>query len=957
MHTTHPLPTPFIPALHQHLAQWPRFTSWQTPKGEVTYAKPDLFASQGEKALWKLGDDADRYHRAKVLRPLPTTVGNAVASVYRDLFNTNNKQKDQGQARRRANHFLTSIYNRHLSKKLARLCQNPLIFKPSEMVLEDELGDLTFGRAPELRSLNKAFNEKRKDALWCMLERVDCVNQQEIVAHIVPVLRTQGEAEDGQPDRQHQTDARHLHEFWQRSDNELRDYAFDMVRLTYQFMLRLMRAGENYYSNEALTVRIYRVLCSIPNQMGITEKYQAIPFEDLTQEHAEIGLNRLLCEKWWLRKLRTVHRQKFEEIAIAAGVVHNGKQPYISNDTFRYYQKREAENRKVLNDMVAYNEETGVEVPLMSLIEKSVANPKIRRHELMVRIRGNEEFATANGHSGMMITLTAPSRYHPTATKNLFGKRCTIANPKYDGATPRQTNAYLNHIWALIRSALDRFGIKPYGLRVVEPHEDETPHHHYLLFSRPEDQAKIVEVFKHYGLLVDGNEAGAKRNRVHVVYIDPKKGSATGYIAKYISKNIDGYQADGTELDGDNLGNSASDAAKRVTAWRKCWGIRAFQFVGNPSVTVWRELRKYNREEATPWRAAIKTEQLYANRTTLCNAHVATWLDKSAAQHAEQERKNGQQYSLHNGHVVVYTSSTSQARRERAKAQYFAPCNAHVQAYLATLRPKGCPDETIEAARMWADTGHWDKYMQAMGGVFVRHDHRPVQLLRPQEPVINRYGEALPHKAIGVQSHTAAIITSGQSWSLHRKGESPRARGEAPVLAAAQRAGAGSQAAASVAAAAPRSAVNNCTPGPAQPPGETASAVPNPQEFNYPAPPQMPAAAAEKPKPPGNSYQSPFPPPPQMPAAAAITSKIPIADQPIAEFLLAQGINPALLRGYIARLREGKDLVLNKNEGWRLVTQPDGSLHLVPVRYYLQRDLMEDWPDEDDIYDELEDVA
>ena len=274
---------------------------------------------------------------------------------------------------------------------------------------------------------------------------------------------------------------------------------------------------------------------------------------------------------------------------IAAGYVSKVASPYCSDPCFKEWIAQKKANFEYLQAMELEDQDTGERTSLLDKVMGSTSNPKNARAELMVRMRGFEDMAKEMRLVGMFYTLTAPSRYHSSHVKS--GKR----NDKYRDASPRQTQKYLCKVWARVRAKWGREGIRAFGFRVAEPHHDGTPHWHLLLFLRPEEVEFATAVFRKHALKEDGYEPGAQEHRFTVTPIDEKFGSATGYIAKYISKNIDGYGMDG-ELD-DESGQPVKEMAKRVRAWASRWNIRQFQQIGGAPVTTWRELRRLGNRE------------------------------------------------------------------------------------------------------------------------------------------------------------------------------------------------------------------------------------------------------------------------------------------------------------------------------------------------------------------------
>ncbi|EMF5626611.1 replication endonuclease [Enterobacter hormaechei] len=315
-----------------------------------------------------------------------------------------------------------------------------------------------------------------------------------------------------------------------------------------------------------------------PHWERVTKKY-------VGQDEIAPAVMRMFNEVWWRGRLRRIAAAWREHLHIAVGNVSKKRHAYASKNCVTDWREQKRRTREFLKGL-DLEDEDGNRISLIEKYDGSVANPAIRRCELMTRIRGFENICNELGYVGEFYTLTAPSKYHATT-------KAGYRNSKWNGASPSDTQSYLTGLWARIRAKLHREQIRIFGIRVAEPHHDGTPHWHMLMFMLPEDVERVRLIIRDYAWEEDRHELRsdkAKKARFHAEAIDPEKGSATGYVAKYISKNIDGYALDG-ETD-DESGELLKETAPAVSAWAARWHIRQFQFIGGAPVTVYRELRR-----------------------------------------------------------------------------------------------------------------------------------------------------------------------------------------------------------------------------------------------------------------------------------------------------------------------------------------------------------------------------
>jgi len=296
---------------------------------------------------------------------------------------------------------------------------------------------------------------------------------------------------------------------------------------------------------------------------------------------------------WWRRQLRKMWSRRSEQAMRELGAVRKGADIYASDSAVRLRADQQRRMRQFLKSCVAVNE-LGEVLSLEQIAEKSLSNPGLRRGELMARIKGFEKIADGLKWEAIFVTVTAPSAFHP----QLFHGG---ANPRYGGATVREAQDWLCTTWSRVRSQLDRDGVRYFGFRVAEPHHDGTPHWHMLLWVKATQRELLGSTLTEGWLKEFGDEPGAYEKRVTIERIDRRRGSATGYLAKYIAKNLDAagvINAQTARETGVGVahpldhGLAVQDGLSRVLAWAAVHGIRQFQQLGGPPVGLYREARR-----------------------------------------------------------------------------------------------------------------------------------------------------------------------------------------------------------------------------------------------------------------------------------------------------------------------------------------------------------------------------
>ncbi|HHI5024534.1 replication endonuclease [Vibrio parahaemolyticus] len=543
--------------------------------------------------------------------------------------------------------------------------------------------------------------------------------------------------------------------------SEIKEMAFKISVIVDRF-IRL--ESDKYHAKTELGTTMAVVFTYEQVAKFVTDTFGVKPprkYKEQSELSALQDISKLISEKWWCGRLNKIRKIMREHLAIAMGQVSSKASPYASWDCVREHQAQQTANYEYIKQCQLLDEETGEEADLWDMVKKSVANPAIRRHELMVRCRGCEDIGNELGLQGLFLTLTTPAKYHNSYKKGGF-----IGH--WNGASPRDAQTYLNNVWQRIRAKLGRKDIRWFGVRVAEPHHDGTPHWHLLIWVKPEDKELVTEIFVDYATKEDKHELFDKQGkfdhsaRCDVGEIDPEKGTATGYIAKYISKNIDGFAMD--DEVSDETGKSVKDMAKNVSAWKSRWNIRQFQFFGGAPVTTYRELRRFANQN----KKAFMEYLFMQERVDLLT--IYSMLQRDLVGPIKPSKL------ITNEELMKVIGDSYQARTKSEDASI---------------------TDTLKAA----DHGNWQGYIMGQGGPFVKREDLLIVNSYEVLPFASPHGEDV-RKIEGFATPEETIKTRTKVWTIQKKS---KVNDEAKACAL------GSEATAFGASGSSRSSVNNCT--------------------------------------------------------------------------------------------------------------------------------------------------
>lgn len=296
---------------------------------------------------------------------------------------------------------------------------------------------------------------------------------------------------------------------------------------------------------------------------------------------------------WWTRYLRRHATRAGLMIAQALGLVGQG-QPYADIHTTGRWQERQDCNR-VWGERTDMVSDDGDRVRLIDMMDSAAAAAMARVYGQLL---GMQALGDQRGLVPVFFTLTLPGEWHSNPK---HGHRAGTA---WNERSAEEAREQLLADWRVFRRRVKRPGWSAYGLRVIEPHQDGTPHLHAMEWVRPEDVLHVMKTLR--------RTFGSAR-RAKAVRILPKRKHAArpaSYLLKYLIKSLNDPKAAEAAATGRGSGDDGCHLTHHIEhrAWASAINARRWALTGSLSGVqrVWQAVYLWQEPPAHAPAAAVR---------------------------------------------------------------------------------------------------------------------------------------------------------------------------------------------------------------------------------------------------------------------------------------------------------------------------------------------------------------
>lgn len=379
--------------------------------------------------------------------------------------------------------------------------------------------------------------------------------------------------------------------------NELREWASARAAHMGELFVKFAQHRDAEHLDESMAIA--RIALE-----SVTGKTGFVPPKGTTPDSFFL---RVVQSRFWARSAKKRMTKAAIQLARDLQMLGTGRTEYDPTKTRAQYLPADVVGRahtqiELTRDWLASTVIIDSDGHRRTLAEITEGAPARQMALLELRAVAQMELAERRGLSGYLVTITVPSRFHPTTTIKSGGKRWSVPNKNYEHLSAQAACDWKTQHWGKLRARLAKLGLDYEVIGALEGTRDATPHWHLLFYIADENEAAARALFRdvflyeregHTRLDDEDLESGADEHRVDFDKVRSKEG-ARAYVTKilrYVLKTVD---AKGDEGDKQEQPKAAPEALYAKSIGRRTFAIR------QQNIQVWTWLRTVRDPDTLP---------------------------------------------------------------------------------------------------------------------------------------------------------------------------------------------------------------------------------------------------------------------------------------------------------------------------------------------------------------------